>query len=386
VGVLGDLTYDYDPAGNRTGVGGSFARTLLPAPVDSATYDAANRQLVFGATRLTFDANGSLLTMTEPAGVTSFTWDARNRLQAATTPFSSATFVYDPRGRRSTRAVDGVTTRYLYDGIDAVEDQTDTTSHAYLRSSLIDEPLARAGSEFYLQDALGSVIGLTGSTGTVMTSYTYEPFGVTARADAPTSNPFAYTGREVDADGLYYYRARYYHPGLARFLSEDPEFSQPSSGAGCRSGGEPSPLRYIEIDRGLAPLLVLRFYSASQGVGVNPQSMHLYAYANGNPVNRRDPTGLRAAPQTPGCDAVGWWLEPLNRCARSCCNEHDRCYERASSWCDQSSWLDPFRVRDMYKPDCVECNRAVVRCILKGNITGGRKGCPAPEPPPLASP
>ncbi|WP_162253614.1 RHS repeat-associated core domain-containing protein, partial [Lysobacter sp. Root690] len=27
---------------------------------------------------------------------------------------------------------------------------------------------------------------------------------------------------ELDESGLYYYRARYYHPGMARFISEDP--------------------------------------------------------------------------------------------------------------------------------------------------------------------
>ena len=31
-----------------------------------------------------------------------------------------------------------------------------------------------------------------------------------------------YTGRENDGTGLYYYRARYYSPELARFISEDP--------------------------------------------------------------------------------------------------------------------------------------------------------------------
>jgi len=37
------------------------------------------------------------------------------------------------------------------------------------------------------------------------------------------ANPFQFTGRENDGvAGLYYYRARYYHPGLQRFVSEDP--------------------------------------------------------------------------------------------------------------------------------------------------------------------
>lgn len=48
LGTLGDLTYQYDRAVNRTGVGGSLARPLPPDPVDSALYDAANRRLQLG--------------------------------------------------------------------------------------------------------------------------------------------------------------------------------------------------------------------------------------------------------------------------------------------------------------------------------------------------
>jgi hypothetical protein len=37
---LRDLGYQYDAAGSRTGIGGSFARTVLPAPIAAASYDA----------------------------------------------------------------------------------------------------------------------------------------------------------------------------------------------------------------------------------------------------------------------------------------------------------------------------------------------------------
>jgi len=33
---------------------------------------------------------------------------------------------------------------------------------------------------------------------------------------------YAYTGRELDTEDLYYYRARYYDPTTQRFLSQDP--------------------------------------------------------------------------------------------------------------------------------------------------------------------
>jgi RHS repeat-associated protein len=46
----------------------------------------------------------------------------------------------------------------------------------------------------------------------------YEPFGTTTVIGA-TGNNYDYTGRESDGTGLKYYRARYYHPSLQRFIS-----------------------------------------------------------------------------------------------------------------------------------------------------------------------
>ena len=74
----------------------------------------------------------------------------------------------------------------------------------------------------FLTDALGSPIAVTDTAGTVQTEYTYETFGKTTVTGASNTNPYQYTGRENDGTGLYYYRARYYSPGLQRFISEDP--------------------------------------------------------------------------------------------------------------------------------------------------------------------
>jgi RHS repeat-associated protein len=227
-GVLGNLTYQYDPAGNRIEVGGSFARTLLPDPVTTATYDAANRQLHFGGRRMTlpdskpaYDANGNLTLITDPSGVSTFTWDARNRLTSFTGPGTNATFAYDPLGRRLAKRINGQFTQFVYDGFDIVQEFVNNTPVPYLRSLNIDEPLVRDGGEFYLVDALGSSIALTGPTGSVHTEYTYDPFGK-ANITGTATNPFQYTGRENDETGSYYYRARYYEPTLARFLQEEP--------------------------------------------------------------------------------------------------------------------------------------------------------------------
>lgn len=69
---------------------------------------------------------------------------------------------------------------------------------------------------------LGHTVALTDRTGAVKTSYAYEPYGNTTASGEANANPAQYAGRENDGTGLYYYRARYYHPGFGRFVSEGP--------------------------------------------------------------------------------------------------------------------------------------------------------------------
>lgn len=113
----------------------------------------------------------------------------------------------------------------------------------------LDEPPALhgpSGAYFLHADRLGSVIGLSDAGGEVG-RYRYDPYGATLAAPA-VSNDFRYTAREYEDEDLYYYRARYYDPGMRRFIGEDP----------------------IGLAGGL----------------------NLYAYAGGDPVNYTDPLGL----------------------------------------------------------------------------------------------
>jgi hypothetical protein len=77
---LGTLTYAYDLAGQRTQVGGSWARTVPPQPVASATYDAANRVISWDGTPLSYDPNGNLIVK----WLRSFTWNDRDQLAGVT--------------------------------------------------------------------------------------------------------------------------------------------------------------------------------------------------------------------------------------------------------------------------------------------------------------
>jgi RHS repeat-associated protein len=86
---------------------------------------------------------------------------------------------------------------------------------------------------YYQQDHEGSVTHLTDKNGNVIEKYRYDVFGaptildpdgVTVRTASIVSNRFLFTGREYNAlFGFYEYRARAYHPGLGRFMSEDPK-------------------------------------------------------------------------------------------------------------------------------------------------------------------
>jgi len=239
-------------------VGGSFARTGISENVASTNYNAANQQTTFGDKTLTYDNNGNLTSITDASGTVLYSWNARNQLVGISGPTVSANFVYDGIGRREKKTINGSLTEFLYDGVNPVQETSGATVLANMLTGFeIDEFLTRtdvaAGmTTSFLPDALGSAIALADSTGTLQTEYTYEPFGRTTSTSVSNINPFQYTGhtgRENDGIGLYYYRARYYHPGLQRFTGEDP----------------------IEFRRG---------------------GFNLYVYADNNAIRNKDPLGL----------------------------------------------------------------------------------------------
>ncbi|MDI6800834.1 MAG: RHS repeat-associated core domain-containing protein [Thermodesulfovibrionales bacterium] len=275
------LIYEYDENSNRT----KFTRNTtqpLRDGVTEASYDNANEMLTFtpassSAKNMTYDANGNMTSVTNSCGTTNYTWDVRNRMTGingfkADCSVLTASFKYDAVGRRIEKTINGTTTKYLYDGMDIIQEknQSGAATANYIRTLNIDEPLTRIkGSTIrhYVTDALGSVIGLTDDTGVLKTTYTYDPFGNVTVSGESSDNPFQYTGRENDGTGLYYYRARYYSPELQRFISEDP-------------------IRLVG--------------------GIN-----LYAYVGNNPVNKIDPMGLAAANPIITNPTTNNWPPPL---------------------------------------------------------------------------
>jgi RHS repeat-associated protein len=142
-------------------------------------------------------------------------------------------YAYDAAGRRIEKKVDGTPqVKYVYDGdhIIAEYNSAGTLLRKYVHGPCTDEPICMiettggyAGTHYYHYDALGSVVAMTNSAGNVTQLYEYSVYGQVAASDADHPNRFMFTGREFDKDtGLYYYRARYYHPEIGRFLQTDP--------------------------------------------------------------------------------------------------------------------------------------------------------------------
>jgi RHS repeat-associated protein len=219
--VLGNLTYDYDAAGRRTKMAGSFARSVSPQPVTSATYNAANQQLTFDGRTLTYDLNGNLTS----DGENTYTWDARDRLAQVNGPELNASFQFGAAVGRNSKTVNGVSTSFLHSGDTVVQEQSSQSGTTNIVSGGIDEMFWRSDSGGVyspLLDGLGSSLSLVDASGAIQTEYSYGAFGQAASSGASANNSSQYTGRDNEGAGLQYNRARYYSPALQRFISEDP--------------------------------------------------------------------------------------------------------------------------------------------------------------------
>ena len=250
--TLGNLAYGYDADGRITSKSGTFATDVLPtATTQPATFDLNDRKTSFNGQALTYDANGNLTS----DGTNTYTWNARNQLaQISQNGVAQLSYTYDALGRRTSKTVQGGTpTQYLYDHANAVQETQGNTINPILTGLAIDERFARndvTGRTYFLTDLLNSTIALTDPNGAIKQQYSYDPYGNVTPSNMATgfTNPYQYTGREADAPGLYYYRARYYSPMMAGFISEDPI---------AFGGGQ----------------------------------LSFYAYAGSDPIMYRDPTG-----------------------------------------------------------------------------------------------
>jgi len=284
-------TYDYDSAGRLatvtrsstviesygySGSGGSNGnRTSWSNSAGSFTaeYDAQDRltssTLTGGATTMYgYDDHGQLETRTTGSDTTTYAWDVRGALASVTRPGSVPVinYVLDPQGRRIGRKLGTTLERgWLYAGglhpVAEVDNDGTTVRRVFVYATRAHSPdlvMQRDGSSWVtyrvLTDHLGSVRAVVKtSDGTVVQRMDYDAFGrvvVDTVASGWVPVPFGYAGGLYDRDtGLVRFGAREYDASVGRWVSRDPILF---------GGGDGN----------------------------------LYAYVQGNPVNRIDSTGL----------------------------------------------------------------------------------------------
>jgi RHS repeat-associated protein len=216
-------SWTYDAIGNRlTNTVNSTTQTYTYQKIGSNPLNW-QRLLSDGVNTYDYFSDGTTYYKAAPEGTYWFTLDSGNRMSGITGPVT-ASYGYDYQGRRRVKTVGGVTTKYLYDGLNLVG-ELGASPADYLFGPGIDEPLAmnRGGQvSYYETDALGSINALTSSSGAIQNNYLYDVWGQTKTQTGSLANPFTYTAREAGEAGTLFYRARYLNPGAGRFLAEDP--------------------------------------------------------------------------------------------------------------------------------------------------------------------
>ena len=236
--TLGNLTYQYDPDGRRTQVGGTFARALLPSV---ASWAYGNNNWIPSQYNGTATVNyyGGDLECTNLCNDFTFIYDERGHLASMSwgapgnSGYITENFGYDALGRRTVDTGGGAAAfgpiTFVYDGLNPIVEATGSNSSPSryifggfgLDERFVRDPAATGAASYFLTDAIGSTIALADANGTVKTQYTYAPFGETSVSGAANDNPYKFAGRAQGNVGLYYFRGRYLMPKWGRFIAPD---------------------------------------------------------------------------------------------------------------------------------------------------------------------
>ena len=183
-------------------------------------------------------------------------YNALNQLTETLTKNYKVSFTYDAEGLRTGKTVNGEKTVYVWDGDQVVMELSKggAVQKRYIRGN--DLVYADKGENtektYYVTDMHGNVVQLLDESGNVTKTYEYDSFGNEVKPEKKDENPYRYCGEYYDKETEeVYLRARYYEPGVGRFITRD----------------------------------------TYTGESNEPLSLHLYTYCENDGVNAWDPSG-----------------------------------------------------------------------------------------------
>jgi RHS repeat-associated protein len=252
-------TYTYDDADHLTQTATAVG-TVITQQFDDA--DQLVTRKLTGTVQATYDYDdeGRRTATTHISGTaTAMTWSQTDDLLSYTGPDVSGAssgsiseeYGYDGDGLRKTKTSSGKRTHQAYDVTAGLPQIITDGPTAYITGpgGLPIEQITAAGTvRYFSQDQLGSTTALTDTLGATVQTYSYDPYGQLTSATPTIENPFRYAGQYTDGQtGFQYLRARYYDPTTGQFLSRDP---------------------------------------------LESSTLQPYSYADNNPPNATDPSGL----------------------------------------------------------------------------------------------
>lgn len=230
-------TYAFDATGNVKG------STVTSQVIDGPT-DRLTSHTMGGITwTYAYDAAGNMITAAKSGESWVYGYDALNRLVSARRNNTLISrYAYDVTGRRIAKKVYNASsggtvgfTGFLYQGGNVAfeTDAAGTIGRQYLWGPGSDNLLGfkEGANRYYVAtDQLGSVRLVVSSASVKVMGLRYGVYGTLSDSSGTgIALRYRWTGREWDAElGMYYMRARYYHPRIARFVQEDPAADGPN--------------------------------------------------------------------------------------------------------------------------------------------------------------
>jgi RHS repeat-associated protein len=291
-------TITYDNASNITGL------TETGLSNKAYGYDADNRLTSFfngtTTTSYTFDANGNRTT-TALSGTTTYTYSgSSNQLQSLTgtttahfgydalgntTSDGTNVWTYDSRGRMSTLLAGTTTASYGINGIGQRISKTGNT-------------VPNGGTNEFVYDDQGHLLGEYGSTGTIIEETAYlsgTPIAVFTGASGGTTS--SVTADWIGAPHIVTNSSKTYQWRWDHYDFGNNAPNQNPAGLGIFNYNLRFPGQYYDAESALYynnnrdynP--TLGRYIQSDPIGL-PSGINMYGYADGNPVNNTDRQGL----------------------------------------------------------------------------------------------